>query len=226
MPIITTINTTQTMWTFGWRNNDLNNFSICHFQWWWMHILEVGSPLKSVFATRRCNQAADMGPHSRWQAFNSNTTHQPACNDLASRKHVGSVRTWPTVTKFERLFESVQRFLISISSLQMRPPAQLPAFASSQWKDDGSAFFYKPSVVYQMQRRQPTRDTGQQGQHKYQYNTASLLRNNRQVTQRRVEQILNVQQHDSAEQTGWTLTGVALCRKASLLLVKTLDLWK
>ncbi len=63
--------------------------------------------------------------------------------------------------------------------------------------------FNKPSIVYQMQRRQPTRDTGQQGQHKYQYKTASLLltMNNQQVTWRCVKQILDVQQHDSTEQT-------------------------
>lgn len=36
-----------------------------------------------------------------------------------------------------------------------------------------------------------------------------------------MKQILNVQQHDSAQQTGFKLTGVDLCRKASLLLVKT-----
>lgn len=79
-----------------------------------------------------------------------------------------------------------------------------------------SFFFFQPSIVYQMQRRQPTRDTGQQGQHKYQYNTASLLllMNNQQVTWRWVKQILNIQYHDSTEQTEWKWTGVALCKKS------------
>lgn len=54
-------------------------------------LAEVGSLLKSVFATWSCSQAADIGTQSRWQVFNSNTTHQPACNDLASWKYVGGL---------------------------------------------------------------------------------------------------------------------------------------
>lgn len=77
--------------TFGWRNNGLNNSSICHFPWWYLCLVKVGSLLKSVFATWCCNQAADMGTHSRWQVINSNTTHQPARNDLACWKYVGSL---------------------------------------------------------------------------------------------------------------------------------------
>lgn len=79
-----------------------------------MCLVEVGSPLKSAFATQRCIQAAGMGTHSRWQAFN-----QHVMNEKSAIKYVGSVRTGPTVRKFESLFESVQCFLISIPLLQM-----------------------------------------------------------------------------------------------------------
>lgn len=167
-------------------------------------LVEVGSSLKYFFfATQYCNQAADMGTHSRWQAWNSNTAHRRARKD---RARMESVRVCFNVQGF-CLFASAY----NLTSTHLRRQRQ-------QWPAAFFFLFYKPSIVKQSQANHKRSRSARSTQVSIQRGCVLLMRNDQQPT--------CVRCHANPQRTA---AGGALCRKASqisLLLIKNVYFWK